>query len=59
MRTGDALPFSNHFSLQSLRYHLEEYVSGSIILAVFAGLMASIITLALLKLFKRKTELAG
>jgi glycosyltransferase involved in cell wall biosynthesis len=41
-------------SLQSIGEHLEQYLYGSISLAIFAGIMAGLLTFALLKLFKRR-----
>jgi hypothetical protein len=41
-------------SLQSIGEHLEQYLYGSISLAIFAGIIAGLLTFALLKLFKRR-----
>jgi uncharacterized protein (DUF2062 family) len=59
LHSGDDLPFSYSLSLQSVRFHLAQYVAGSIILAFLAGLLVSLITFALLKLLKRKPQFAG
>jgi uncharacterized protein (DUF2062 family) len=48
------LAFSFHISLKSIGQHLEQYVYGSITLAVFAGIFTGLLTYILLKLFKRK-----
>lgn len=47
--------FSFHLSIKSIGQHLEQYIYGSITLAVVAGLLAALVTFALLRLFKRKT----
>lgn len=44
-----------HFSVQSISQHLEQYIYGSTVLAIIAGLLATLLTFMLLKLFKRKT----
>jgi glycosyltransferase involved in cell wall biosynthesis len=41
-------------SLQSIGEHLEQYLYGSISLAIIAGIIAGLLTFALLKLFKRR-----
>ncbi|WP_413670651.1 DUF2062 domain-containing protein [Mucilaginibacter sp. Mucisp86] len=41
-------------SLKSIGEHLEQYLYGSISLAIFAGIIAGLLTFALLKLFKRR-----
>lgn len=41
-------------SLQAIGEHLEQYLYGSISLAIFAGIIAGLLTFALLKLFKRR-----
>ncbi|QEM06731.1 DUF2062 domain-containing protein [Mucilaginibacter rubeus] len=41
-------------SLKSIGEHLEQYLYGSISLAIFAGIIAGFLTFALLKLFKRR-----
>lgn len=48
------MPFSFKIDLKSIGLHLEQYIYGSITLAVIAGLLASILTYILLKVFKRK-----
>jgi glycosyltransferase involved in cell wall biosynthesis len=48
------MAFSTHISLKSIGQHLEQYIYGSITLAVIAGLLAALLTFILLKLFKRK-----
>jgi len=49
------MAFSFHLSVKSIGQHLEQYIYGSITLAVIAGLLAALLTFALLRLFKRKT----
>jgi uncharacterized protein (DUF2062 family) len=48
------IAFSAGISLKSVSQHLEQYIYGSITLAFVAGLLAALLTLVLLKLFKRK-----
>lgn len=48
------MAFSIHLSLKSISQHLEQYIYGSITLAVIAGLLSALLTFILLKLFKRK-----
>ncbi|MDB5134813.1 MAG: hypothetical protein JWP37_1416 [Mucilaginibacter sp.] len=52
------MAFTIHLSIQSIGQHLEQYIYGSITLAVIAGLLATLLTFILLKLFKRKTASA-
>jgi len=49
------MAFSIHLSVQSIGQHLEQYIYGSITLAVIAGLLSALLTFSLLRLFKRKT----
>jgi glycosyltransferase involved in cell wall biosynthesis len=53
------LVFSRNISLQSVRHHFEQYVLGSITLAIFAGFVSGAISFTLLKILKRKPILAG
>lgn len=53
------LEFTSELTRESVRTNLEQYLYGSITLAVFAGLLFGLVTFALLKLFKRKSILAG
>jgi len=48
------MAFSTHLSVQSIGQHLEQYIYGSITLAVIAGLLAALLTFTLLRLFKRR-----
>jgi len=48
------MPFTRHISLKSIGLHLQQYLYGSISLAIFAGLLAALLTFILLKLFKKK-----
>lgn len=41
-------------SIKAIGEHLEQYLYGSISLAIFAGIIAGLLTFALLKLFKRR-----
>ena len=49
-----AIAFSRQLSLKSIGAHLEQYIYGSITLAVIAGLLAWLITFSLLKLAKQR-----
>jgi glycosyltransferase involved in cell wall biosynthesis len=49
------MAFSFHLSVKSIGQHLEQYIYGSITLAVIAGLLSALLTFSLLRLFKRKT----
>ena len=46
--------FSSKLSLKTIGAHLEQYIYGSITLAVFAGLLAMLITYVFLKVLKKK-----
>ncbi len=48
------MAFSFHLSFKSIGQHLEQYIYGSISLAVIAGLLSALLTFTLLRLFKRK-----
>ena len=50
------LHFSSHITLEAIRINLLQYIYGSITLAIVAGILFSLLTLALLKFFKRKTS---
>ena len=50
--------FSSGLSLKSIGAHLEQYIYGSITLAVFTGLLATLIAYVLLKVLKKKTAAA-
>ena len=53
------LEFSRDITRESIRTNLEQYIYGSITLAVLAGLLFGVVTFGLLKLFKRKSVLVG
>jgi len=60
MSTGSAeIAFNRNLSLQSVSNHFEQYLVGSILLSILAGLVAAILGFALLKILKRKPVLAG
>ena len=48
------MPFSRKISLQAIHHHLEQYIYGSITLAVAAAIIFGLLTFILLKIFKRK-----
>jgi len=52
------IPFNGNISLKSISLHLEQYLYGSISLAIIAGLTAGLIAFALLKLMSKKTIIA-
>jgi glycosyltransferase involved in cell wall biosynthesis len=53
------LDFSKAISLNSIKKNLQQYIYGSISLAIIAGLLFGLLTLLLLKLFHRKAPLTG
>jgi glycosyltransferase involved in cell wall biosynthesis len=53
------LEFNRHISRESIQNNLAQYIYGSITLALVAGIIFGITTFGLLKLFKRKSVLAG
>ncbi|HMH35128.1 MAG TPA: DUF2062 domain-containing protein [Puia sp.] len=53
------LKLTSSLSLESIRYNLQQYIFGSISLAILAGLAFGLASFALLKLFKRKTTPAA
>jgi uncharacterized protein (DUF2062 family) len=50
------LDFSRDINLQSIRANLEQYIYGSITLAIIAGLLAGIISFVVLRISKRRAE---
>lgn len=50
---------SSNITLDSIKQNLQQYIYGSITLAVVAGLILGLITLILLKIFKRKHTAAA
>ncbi|MBB6108233.1 DUF2062 domain-containing protein [Mucilaginibacter lappiensis] len=53
------IPFNGDISLKSISIHLEQYLYGSISLAIVAGLTAGLLTFILLKLASKKTVIAA
>jgi glycosyltransferase involved in cell wall biosynthesis len=53
------LGFSRHITLLSIKKNFEQYLYGSITLAVAAGILSGLVTFLLLKLFKTKTATAA
>ncbi|CAN5380732.1 DUF2062 domain-containing protein [soil metagenome] len=51
--------FNSSITLASIQKNLQQYIYGSITLAVLAAAVAGLLTLILLKIFKRKTFLPG
>ncbi|MBC7901800.1 MAG: DUF2062 domain-containing protein [Gemmatimonadaceae bacterium] len=54
-----SLGFDSTLSLKAIATNLQQYIYGSITLAITAGLLAGLITLIALKIFKRKAFLAA
>ncbi len=52
------IEFSRTISLDSIKKNLQQYIYGSITLAIFAGLCIGLLAFILLKLFNRKSLLA-
>lgn len=53
------MPFTRHITLEMVKQNLQQYIYGSITLAVTAGVTIGLLTFIVLKLFKRKTLLAA
>ena len=53
------LEFNSSITRESVKNNIVQYIYGSITLAVLAAIVSGIITLSLLRLFKRKSILAG
>ncbi|MBC7536939.1 MAG: DUF2062 domain-containing protein [Ferruginibacter sp.] len=53
------LEFSSNITRESIRTNLAQYIYGSITLAIMAAVFFGLTTFGLLKLFKRKSILAG
>ncbi|MEO6722707.1 MAG: DUF2062 domain-containing protein [Ferruginibacter sp.] len=53
------LAFNSKISLETIQKNLQQYIYGSITLAIVAGIAAGLFTFILLKLIKRKTILTG
>jgi len=49
------IKFASDLSLESIRYNLQQYIYGSISLAILAGLASGIMSFCVLRLLKRKT----
>jgi glycosyltransferase involved in cell wall biosynthesis len=49
-----AFPFTRNISLDAIRHNLQQYIYGSITLAVVAGAVVGLLIFALLKITKRK-----
>ncbi|MBS1598047.1 MAG: DUF2062 domain-containing protein [Bacteroidetes bacterium] len=49
------ITFSNNISLESVKHNFEQYLYGSITLAVVAGAFFGLMTFLLLKIFKKRT----
>jgi len=53
------LSFDGSITLASIQKNLQQYIYGSVTLAILAGVFAGLFTLLLLKLFNRKSILTG
>ena len=53
------LVFSKNISLQDVKANLQQYMYGSITLAVIAALVLGVISYLLMKIFKRKMLVAA
>jgi uncharacterized protein (DUF2062 family) len=47
------IEYSKHISIESIRQNLEQYIYGSITLAIISGVFFGLVTYILLKCFKR------
>ncbi|MGF7040200.1 DUF2062 domain-containing protein [Mucilaginibacter lappiensis] len=48
------IPFTANMTIKSISLHMEQYLYGSISLAIVAGITAGLLTFALLKIFKKE-----
>ncbi|MFT3826168.1 MAG: DUF2062 domain-containing protein [Chitinophagaceae bacterium] len=53
------MPFTRHITLEMVKQNLQQYIYGSITLAVTAGVTIGLITFVVLKIFKRKAIIAA
>ncbi|MEO5892548.1 MAG: DUF2062 domain-containing protein [Ferruginibacter sp.] len=53
------LEFNSSITLESIKKNLQQYIYGSVTLAILAGVAVGLFTFMLLKLFKRKSVLTG
>ena len=53
------LEFSRSITLESIQKNLQQYIYGSVTLAIAAGVLTGLVAFLLLKLFKRKTVVTG
>lgn len=53
------IEFSRHITVMSIKKNFEQYIYGSITLAIGAGILSGLVTFLLLKLFKRKAVTAA
>jgi uncharacterized protein (DUF2062 family) len=53
------IEFSKLITLDTVRYHWQQYLYGSIALAIFAGIAAGIISFILIRVFKRKVSVSN
>jgi glycosyltransferase involved in cell wall biosynthesis len=53
------LAFNSSITLESIQKNLQQYIFGSVTLAILAGVAVGLFTFILLKLFKRKSILTG
>ncbi len=53
------LEFNRSITMGSIQQNLQQYIYGSITLAIIAGMAAGLLTFIVLKLFKRKSILTG
>jgi hypothetical protein len=51
---GIDFSLSNDLSIASIKQNLQQYIYGSITLAIIAGITFGLLTLVLLKIFKKK-----
>jgi glycosyltransferase involved in cell wall biosynthesis len=53
---ASTIPLSRHLSFSSIQDNLQQYLAGSITLALCAGVLISLLSWLLLKLFEKKTD---
>lgn len=56
-QTARSVSFTKSLSLSAIRYNMKQYLLGSISLAIIAGLVAGLISFALLSIFSKKNRI--
>lgn len=59
MGTGSSIKFSTNLTVKSFETNLMQYLVGSVVLSVVAGIAAGLITFFILQIFRKKRTLTG